>query len=85
MGKPWQGRGGQRGVRLSDVQGTAGYLTYTLLYIPERSDPKAAPTDVRIRVLNSTAIALTWTRVHLDTIQGQLKEYRVSKTKSLWH
>uniref|UniRef100_A0A8C0FTR3 Neurofascin n=1 Tax=Bubo bubo TaxID=30461 RepID=A0A8C0FTR3_BUBBB len=38
--------------------------------------PKAAPTDVRIRVLNSTAIALTWTRVHLDTIQGQLKEYR---------
>uniref|UniRef100_A0A8B9BXS6 Neural cell adhesion molecule L1 n=1 Tax=Anser brachyrhynchus TaxID=132585 RepID=A0A8B9BXS6_9AVES len=45
--------------------------------------PKAAPTDVRIRVLNSTAIALTWTRVHLDTIQGQLKEYRVSKSKSL--
>uniref|UniRef100_A0A8C3PTD1 Neural cell adhesion molecule L1 n=1 Tax=Calidris pygmaea TaxID=425635 RepID=A0A8C3PTD1_9CHAR len=42
--------------------------------------PKAAPTDVRIRVLNSTAIALTWTRVHLDTIQGQLKEYRVSTT-----
>ncbi|NWQ82676.1 NFASC protein, partial [Columbina picui] len=39
--------------------------------------PKAAPTDVRIRVLNSTAIALTWTRVHLDTIQGQLKEYRL--------
>uniref|UniRef100_A0A8C8A9N3 Neurofascin n=1 Tax=Otus sunia TaxID=257818 RepID=A0A8C8A9N3_9STRI len=38
--------------------------------------PKAAPTDVRIRVLNSTAVALTWTRVHLDTIQGQLKEYR---------
>uniref|UniRef100_A0A8V5HF06 Uncharacterized protein n=1 Tax=Melopsittacus undulatus TaxID=13146 RepID=A0A8V5HF06_MELUD len=45
--------------------------------------PKAAPTDVRIRVLNSTAIALTWTRVHLDTIQGQLKEYRVSNPKPL--
>ncbi|XP_075631914.1 neurofascin isoform X6 [Balearica regulorum gibbericeps] len=52
--------------------------------------PKAAPTDVRIRVLNSTAIALTWTRVHLDTIQGQLKEYRAyfwrdsSLLKNLW-
>ncbi|KAI6072805.1 Neurofascin isoform X12 [Aix galericulata] len=53
-------------------------------------NPKAAPTDVRIRVLNSTAIALTWTRVHLDTIQGQLKEYRAyfwrdsSLLKNLW-
>ncbi|XP_063033993.1 neurofascin isoform X10 [Melospiza melodia melodia] len=52
--------------------------------------PKAAPTDVRIRVLNSTAIALTWTRVHLDTIQGQLREYRAyfwrdsSLLKNLW-
>uniref|UniRef100_A0A8C3LAZ4 Neurofascin n=1 Tax=Chrysolophus pictus TaxID=9089 RepID=A0A8C3LAZ4_CHRPC len=52
--------------------------------------PKAAPTDVRIRILNSTAIALTWTRVHLDTIQGQLKEYRAyfwrdsSLLKNLW-
>ncbi|XP_054251719.1 neurofascin isoform X3 [Indicator indicator] len=52
--------------------------------------PKAAPTDVRIRVLNSTAIALTWTRVHLDTIQGQLKEYKAyfwresSLLKNLW-
>ncbi|XP_050767491.1 neurofascin isoform X3 [Gymnogyps californianus] len=52
--------------------------------------PKAAPTDVRIRVLNSTAVALTWTRVHLDTIQGQLKEYRAyfwrdsSLLKNLW-
>ncbi|XP_074971641.1 neurofascin isoform X2 [Phalacrocorax aristotelis] len=52
--------------------------------------PKAAPTDVRIRVLNSTAIALTWTRVHGDTIQGQLKEYRAyfwrdsSLLKNLW-
>ncbi|XP_064353999.1 neurofascin isoform X2 [Dromaius novaehollandiae] len=52
--------------------------------------PKAAPTDVRIRVLNSTAIALTWTRVHPDTIQGQLKEYRAyfwresSLLKNLW-
>ncbi|KAM6398862.1 neurofascin isoform 3-T3 [Rhynochetos jubatus] len=52
--------------------------------------PKAAPTDIRIRVLNSTAVALTWTRVHLDTIQGQLKEYRAyfwrdsSLLKNLW-
>ncbi|NWU19728.1 NFASC protein, partial [Dyaphorophyia castanea] len=52
--------------------------------------PKAAPTDVRIRILNSTAIALSWTRVHLDTIQGQLKEYRAyfwrdsSLLKNLW-
>ncbi|XP_030321250.1 neurofascin isoform X8 [Calypte anna] len=52
--------------------------------------PKAAPTDVGIRIINSTAIALTWTRVHLDTIQGQLKEYRAyfwrdsSLLKNLW-
>lgn len=62
--------------------GWADCLIYALL-CPKHPDPKAAPTDVRIRVLNSTAIALTWTRVHLDTIQGQLKEYRVSQSKSL--
>ncbi|XP_060087329.1 neurofascin isoform X11 [Heteronotia binoei] len=52
--------------------------------------PKAAPTDVRLRVLNSTAISLQWTRVYPDTIQGQLKEYRAyfwrdsSLLKNLW-
>ncbi|XP_077190794.1 neurofascin isoform X5 [Paroedura picta] len=52
--------------------------------------PKAAPTDIRLRVLNSTAINLQWTRVYPDTIQGQLKEYRAyfwresSFLKNLW-
>lgn len=43
------------------------------------ADPRAAPTDVKIRVLNSTAISLQWNRVYPDTVQGQLREYRVSK------
>ncbi|EQB78149.1 neurofascin isoform 1-like protein [Camelus ferus] len=38
--------------------------------------PRAAPTDVKIRVLNSTAISLQWNRVYSDTVQGQLREYR---------
>ncbi|XP_048352405.1 neurofascin isoform X3 [Sphaerodactylus townsendi] len=52
--------------------------------------PKAAPTDIRLRVLNSTAISLQWTKVYPDTIQGQLKEYRAyywresSFLKNLW-
>ncbi|KYO21647.1 hypothetical protein Y1Q_0003388 [Alligator mississippiensis] len=52
--------------------------------------PKAAPTDIRLRVLNSTAVSLQWTRVYPDTIQGQLKEYRAyywresSLLKNLW-
>ncbi|XP_054837805.1 neurofascin isoform X11 [Eublepharis macularius] len=52
--------------------------------------PKAAPTDIRLRVVNSTAISLQWTRVYTDTIQGQLKEYRAyywresSLLKNLW-
>nr|XP_056723401.1 neurofascin isoform X2 [Euleptes europaea] len=52
--------------------------------------PKAAPTDIRLRVLNSTAISLQWTKVYPDTIQGQLKEYRAyywresSLLKNLW-
>ncbi|KAG8518077.1 Neurofascin, partial [Galemys pyrenaicus] len=53
-------------------------------------DPRAAPTDVKIRVLNSTAISLQWNRVYSDTVQGQLREYRAyywresSLLKSLW-
>lgn len=43
------------------------------------ADPRAAPTDVKIRVLNSTAISLQWNRVYSDTVQGQLREYRVRK------
>ncbi|XP_019402132.1 PREDICTED: neurofascin isoform X17 [Crocodylus porosus] len=52
--------------------------------------PKAAPTDIRLRVLNSTAVSLQWTKVYPDTIQGQLKEYRAyywresSLLKNLW-
>ncbi|XP_025061326.1 neurofascin isoform X13 [Alligator sinensis] len=52
--------------------------------------PKAAPTDIRLRVLNSTAVGLQWTRVYPDTVQGQLKEYRAyywresSLLKNLW-
>ncbi|XP_030876806.1 neurofascin-like, partial [Leptonychotes weddellii] len=54
------------------------------------SYPRAAPTDVKIRVLNSTAISLQWNRVYPDTVQGQLREYRAyywresSLLKNLW-
>ncbi|KAM8819220.1 neurofascin isoform 9-T10 [Rhynchonycteris naso] len=52
--------------------------------------PRAAPTDVKVRVLNSTAISLQWNRVYSDTVQGQLREYRAyywresSLLKNLW-
>ncbi|XP_075766618.1 neurofascin isoform X3 [Pelodiscus sinensis] len=52
--------------------------------------PKAAPTDIRLKVINSTAVGLQWNRVYPDTIQGQLKEYRAyfwresSLLKNLW-
>ncbi|XP_032734312.1 neurofascin isoform X16 [Lontra canadensis] len=52
--------------------------------------PRASPTDVKIRVLNSTAISLQWNRVYPDTVQGQLREYRAyywresSLLKNLW-
>ncbi|XP_012934056.1 neurofascin isoform X2 [Heterocephalus glaber] len=52
--------------------------------------PRAAPTDVKVRVMNSTAIGLQWNRVYSDTVQGQLREYRAyywresSLLKSLW-
>ncbi|XP_046933203.1 neurofascin isoform X5 [Lynx rufus] len=52
--------------------------------------PRAAPTDVKIRVLNSTAISLQWNRVYPDTVQGQLREYRAyywresSLLRNLW-
>ncbi|CAJ0928564.1 unnamed protein product [Ranitomeya imitator] len=39
-------------------------------------DPKAAPTDIRLRVTNSTAISLQWTRVAPASVQGSLVEYR---------
>ncbi|KAM8977242.1 neurofascin [Pelodytes ibericus] len=38
--------------------------------------PKAAPTDIKLRVMNSTTIALSWTRVAPPSIQGSLLEYR---------
>nr|XP_033773477.1 neurofascin isoform X2 [Geotrypetes seraphini] len=52
--------------------------------------PTAVPTDIRIRVLNSTAIGLQWTRVSASSIHGQLIEYRAyfwresSLLKNLW-
>ncbi|XP_070601582.1 neurofascin isoform X4 [Erythrolamprus reginae] len=52
--------------------------------------PKAAPTDIRLKVVNSTAISLQWSKVYPETIQGQLKEYRAyywresSFLKNLW-
>ncbi|XP_067387798.1 neurofascin [Emydura macquarii macquarii] len=52
--------------------------------------PKAAPTDIRLKVINSTAVSLQWNRVYPDTVQGQLKEYRAyfwresSLLKNLW-
>ncbi|KAM3839456.1 neurofascin isoform 1-T1 [Vipera latastei] len=52
--------------------------------------PKAAPTDIRLKVVNSTAISLQWSKVYPETIQGQLKEYRAyywresSLLKNLW-
>ncbi|XP_069911270.1 neurofascin isoform X13 [Oryctolagus cuniculus] len=52
--------------------------------------PRAAPTDVKVRVMNSTAISLQWNRVYSDTVQGQLREYRAyywresSLLKNLW-
>ncbi|XP_075052193.1 neurofascin isoform X4 [Mixophyes fleayi] len=52
--------------------------------------PKAAPTDIKLRVMNSTAISLQWTRVAPASIQGNLLEYRAyywresSLLKGLW-
>ncbi|KAM4794864.1 neurofascin isoform 4-T4 [Rhinophrynus dorsalis] len=52
--------------------------------------PKAAPTDIRLRTLNSTAISLQWTRVAPASIQGSLLEYRAyywresSLLKNVW-
>ncbi|XP_075469837.1 neurofascin isoform X2 [Ascaphus truei] len=52
--------------------------------------PKAAPTDIRLRLMNSTAITLQWTRVAPASIQGNLLEYRAyywresSLLKGLW-
>ncbi|XP_065259654.1 neurofascin isoform X4 [Emys orbicularis] len=52
--------------------------------------PKAPPTDIKLKVINSTAVSLQWSRVYPDTVQGQLKEYRAyfwresSLLKNLW-
>ncbi|XP_075709882.1 neurofascin isoform X13 [Rhinoderma darwinii] len=52
--------------------------------------PKAAPTDIKLRVTNSTAISLQWTRVAPASVQGSLVEYRAyywresSLLKGLW-
>ncbi|XP_073443288.1 neurofascin isoform X9 [Dendrobates tinctorius] len=52
--------------------------------------PKAAPADIRLRVTNSTAISLQWTRVAPASVQGSLVEYRAyywresSLLKGIW-
>ncbi|XP_056414060.1 neurofascin isoform X4 [Hyla sarda] len=52
--------------------------------------PKAAPTDIKLRVTNSTAISLQWTRVAPASVQGSLVEYRAyywresSFLKGIW-
>ncbi|KAM4700491.1 LOW QUALITY PROTEIN: neurofascin [Discoglossus pictus] len=52
--------------------------------------PKAAPTDIKLRIMNSTAISLQWTRVAPASIQGSLREYRAyywresSLLKGVW-
>ncbi|XP_061488176.1 neurofascin isoform X2 [Rhineura floridana] len=52
--------------------------------------PKSAPSDLRLKVVNSTAVSLQWNRVYPETVQGQLKEYRAyfwresSLLKNLW-
>uniref|UniRef100_A0A6I8PGV6 Neurofascin n=1 Tax=Ornithorhynchus anatinus TaxID=9258 RepID=A0A6I8PGV6_ORNAN len=48
----------------------------TILGYSGEDYPKAPPTEVKVRVLNSTAVSLQWNRVYPDTVQGQLKEYR---------
>ncbi|XP_030076414.1 neurofascin isoform X2 [Microcaecilia unicolor] len=52
--------------------------------------PTAVPADIRVRVLNSTAVGLQWTRVPSSSIHGHLIEYRAyywresSLLKKLW-
>ncbi|XP_068125707.1 neurofascin isoform X13 [Hyperolius riggenbachi] len=63
---------------------------YTVIGYSGEDYPKAAPTDIRLRIMNSTAISLQWTRVAPVTVQGNLLEYRAyywresSLLKGVW-
>lgn len=78
-GSVWGGGKGSREHAEGNPGLGAGPASITRSLSPHVADPRAAPTDVKIRVLNSTAISLQWNRVYSDTVQGQLREYRVRK------
>ncbi|XP_038155797.1 neural cell adhesion molecule L1-like protein isoform X5 [Cyprinodon tularosa] len=40
--------------------------------------PSAAPDDVAVEVMNSSAVKVTWTRVHKDKLHGHLGGYRIN-------
>uniref|UniRef100_A0A3P9MVK5 Neural cell adhesion molecule L1-like protein n=1 Tax=Poecilia reticulata TaxID=8081 RepID=A0A3P9MVK5_POERE len=42
------------------------------------SVPSAAPDDVAVEVMNSSAVRVTWTRVHKDKLHGHLGGYRIN-------
>nr|XP_057943760.1 neural cell adhesion molecule L1-like protein isoform X3 [Doryrhamphus excisus] len=42
------------------------------------SVPSAAPDDVAVEVINSSAVKVSWTRVHKDKLHGHLGGYRIN-------
>lgn len=40
--------------------------------------PSAAPDDVAVEVMNSSAVKVSWTRVHKDNLHGHLGGYRIN-------
>ncbi|XP_054880159.1 neural cell adhesion molecule L1-like protein isoform X3 [Poeciliopsis prolifica] len=40
--------------------------------------PSAAPDNVAVEVMNSSAVRVTWTRVHKDKLHGHLGGYRIN-------
>uniref|UniRef100_A0A672HRK1 Cell adhesion molecule L1-like b n=1 Tax=Salarias fasciatus TaxID=181472 RepID=A0A672HRK1_SALFA len=40
--------------------------------------PSAAPDDVKVEVMNSSVVKVSWTRVHKDKLHGHLGGYRVN-------
>ncbi|XP_047203055.1 neural cell adhesion molecule L1-like protein isoform X2 [Girardinichthys multiradiatus] len=40
--------------------------------------PSAAPDDVDVKVMNSSAVKVSWTRVHKDKLHGHLGGYRIN-------
>uniref|UniRef100_A0A672HRM0 Cell adhesion molecule L1-like b n=1 Tax=Salarias fasciatus TaxID=181472 RepID=A0A672HRM0_SALFA len=43
--------------------------------------PSAAPDDVKVEVMNSSVVKVSWTRVHKDKLHGHLGGYRVIPQK----